>query len=98
MNSLWRTKFRGELPWTDPCSAIRAEELGCAARHVKRFEDTGDDTVRLVEPDRVPRIRNQLESASGHARRGGPPFVDAREDILLTPDERGRNVELGPPL
>ena len=43
-------------------------------------------------------FRNQLESAYGHARRGGPPLIDAREDILLTPNERCRNVELGPPL
>src|SRR3989442_3225737 len=81
-------------------SMLRASqgELECASRHVKRFENTGDNTVGFVEPDSMPRIRNQLEPAYGHARRGGPPLVDAREDVLLTPYERCRDAELGPPL
>src|SRR5712691_2744943 len=81
---------------------IRAQRfaggLESAARRVKRIQDTGRNTVRLVDPDSVPRIWNQLEPAYGHAGRGGPPLVDAREDILLTPNERCRDVELGPPL
>src|SRR3989475_9992819 len=81
-------------------SMLRASqgEVECSSGRVKRFESTGENTVGFVEPDSMPRIRNQLEPAYGHARRGGPPLVDAREDVLLTPYERCRDAELGPPL
>src|SRR2546426_832795 len=86
----YRLRESGPMPRSTLCPLARG--LECAGRPFKRFEDTGDNTVRFVEPDSVPRIRNQLESAYGHARCGGPPLVDAREDILLTPNERCRDV------
>src|SRR2546428_984238 len=80
------------------CALRFAEMLERDAHRVKRIEDLGRNTVRFVDPDAVPRIRDQLESAYGHAGRGGSSLVHRRKDILLAPNERRRDVDFGPPL
>src|SRR2546425_383230 len=49
------------------CALRFAEMLERDAHRVKRIEDLGRNTVRFVDPDAVPRIRDQLESAYGPA-------------------------------
>src|SRR2546426_12737429 len=80
------------------CALRFAEMLERDAHRVKRIEDTGRNTVRFVDPDSVPRIRDQLEPVSEHPCRCGPTLVHRREGILLTPNERRWDTELGPPL
>src|SRR2546422_4632333 len=80
------------------CALRFAEMLERDAHRVKRIEDLGRNTVRFVDPDAVPRIRDQLESAYGHAGRGGSTLVHRRKDILLAPNKRRRDVDFGPPL
>src|SRR5438445_12704448 len=82
-------------------AATEARQSACIDRfrmHSKSLKDRGRNTIRFVEPDAVPRIWDEFEAARRHAGRSGPAFFDRREDILLAPNERCRNVELGPPL